>query len=260
MIDNATVKRLSLWFVNYVKQFYTGNSEHNYNITMKYEHSIRVCKEIIDIGKTLSLNRRLLYVAEITALLHDIGRFEQYIRYGTFVDKMSEDHATLGIRIISEEGILDGIDDKKSNTVLSVIGYHNKVEIPSDLTGECLILAKLLRDADKIDILNVVTNYYYRENEKKNDAIELGLSDMSNVSDKIMEDIRAERVAKIEYMKTLNDLKALQMSWVFDVNFVKTFQIIKERRYLEKIRDSLSDNRKAREIYSTINSYLEKNL
>jgi HD superfamily phosphodiesterase len=52
---------------------------------------------IRDIGKSIALSQQDLIVDEAAALLHDIGRFEQYRRYQAFVDSKSENHAALGV-------------------------------------------------------------------------------------------------------------------------------------------------------------------
>ena len=41
-------------------------------------------------------------IAEAVALLHDVGRFEQYKRYGTFNDRKSVNHAALGVEIMKK--------------------------------------------------------------------------------------------------------------------------------------------------------------
>jgi hypothetical protein len=40
-------------------------------------------------------------------------------------------------------------------------------------------------------------------------------------------------------LKTVNDLKLLQVGWVFDLNFPRTYQIFQQRRYLEKLSEAL---------------------
>ena len=60
------------------------------------------------------LSGEALYMAETAALLHDIGRFEQFHRYKTFSDARSEDHAALGVDAIKEEGLLQSIDNEEA--------------------------------------------------------------------------------------------------------------------------------------------------
>ena len=56
---------------------------------------MQVCKEILNIGEQIELNNDELRLSEVIALFHDIGRFEQYAHYKTFVDRKSENHAEL---------------------------------------------------------------------------------------------------------------------------------------------------------------------
>jgi putative nucleotidyltransferase with HDIG domain len=106
MISKKSLNELKAWFSNYVRTFYDENPEVQQNIVLKEEHTLRVCSEIVAIGQDLELNQNELRLAEIIALLHDIGRFEQYRNYGTFSDSRSENHAELGVKIIEREDLL----------------------------------------------------------------------------------------------------------------------------------------------------------
>ncbi len=258
MIDKKTVSELKNWSEKYVKTFRSANPEDQKNIELKEDHTRRVCKEILDIGKTLCLNEEDIYLAEVIALFHDIGRYEQYAHYRTFSDFKSEDHAMLGVKVLYETGILNSIDQSTRELILRTIGYHNRAEIPQDETQRCIFFTKLLRDADKLDIWRVVTDYYSQSNELRNEIIELGLPDTPEISDEVCAQLMEKRIVKMSSLKTLNDFKLLQMGWVYDVNFSRTFQLIRERGYLEMIRDALPQSEKVLNIYSGIESYLEK--
>ena len=62
------------------------------------------------IGKELNLKEKDLILAQTMALLHDIGRFEQYAKYRTFVDKDSVNHAELSVKVIDSNNILESLD------------------------------------------------------------------------------------------------------------------------------------------------------
>ena len=260
MINQETVSALRAWFSDYVQTFQSGNPEHDRNIDLKDEHTRRVCTEILDIGRSLRLNPEELCLAEIIALFHDVGRFEQYARYGTFSDHRSENHAELGVKILRKHDVLEGLKQSERELILRVISYHNRPDLPEKETKECLFFTKLLRDADKVDIWRVVTDYYQRKNGLRNATIELGLPDTPEISDEAYADLMAGRIVKIHSIKTLNDFKVLQMALIYDVNFPRTFQIIRERGFMEMIRDALPQSAKVLEMYSTIRSYLEKHV
>jgi hypothetical protein len=63
---------------------------------------------------------------------------------------------------------------------------------------------------------------------------------------------------RVGCLRTLNDFKLLQMGWIFDVNFPRTFQLVRERAYLKIIRDTLLPSKRVMEVFSKVQSYLEK--
>lgn len=224
---------------------------------MKKDHTLRVCDEINCLGESINLDNGLKYLADICALFHDIGRFEQYRNYGTFSDIKSENHAALGVRILKEEGVLDYLDEKKRSLILRTISYHNRAELPQNETADCLLLTKLLRDADKIDIWRVITDHYSHKTQQPNRAIELELPDTEEVSENVMDVIRSRRIVKNEKLRTLNDLKILQTGWVFDLNFTHTYKIVRKRKYMEKLCDTISDKKIASEIYTIASGHIQ---
>jgi len=84
ILSKKSVADLKKWFTSYVQTFKYKDLELQQNIDLKKDHTRRVCEEIINLGEQLGLNEDELRLAEIIALLHDIGRFEQYARYKTF--------------------------------------------------------------------------------------------------------------------------------------------------------------------------------
>lgn len=250
---------LKSWFSGYVETFRSGDPDHRRNIELKVEHTRRVCTEILDVGESLGLNGEDLCLAEVTALFHDVGRFEQYARYGTYLDLVSEDHAVLGVRVLRENRVLECLEPPTRDLILRTISYHNRAAIPQNETERCLYFSRLLRDADKLDIWRVVTNYYTQNNGIRNETIELGLLHESpGISDRVYADLMAGRIVQLDCLRTLNDLKLLQMGWIFDVNFPRTFQLVRERAYLEIIRDALPLSKRVSEIFFKVQSYLEK--
>lgn len=259
MIDQETLVALKTWFADYVKTFQSEDPDQQQNIDMKEEHTWRVCIEIREIGKSMGLNREDLWLAEVIALLHDVGRFKQYARYGTFSDLKSEEHAALGIKVLRENSVLEAIDPSTSELILCAISYHSHVELPEIESDKCLFFAKLLRDADKLDIWRVITDYYRKKNGPHNKNLELGLPDTPEISDEVYRELMAGKTVKVNHLKTLNDFKLLQMGWIYDVNFPRTFQLIRERGYLEMISDVLPQSGRILKVYSIVQSYLEKN-
>jgi len=241
------------WFKNYVKQF--GNNE---NIKLKKEHTYRVCKNIIQIGKDLKLDKEKLYLAQTIALFHDLGRFEQFYKYGTFRDAKSVNHALLSVKILQLNKILKGISKREKKLICKAIAYHNKRILPKNEDSECLFYSKLIRDADKLDIFYVFIKYY--ENAHYNPVIELELPERNDYSKKIVEDILNSRISDLSLMQTTNDMKLMLLSWLFDINFIPTYRYIKQRRYIEKLINFLPKTDDIKKIKIYLEKYLERKI
>jgi len=256
-MNQENLDEMKSWFEGYAQTFKTGNSDRLRNIVLKEKHTRRVCREILDIGEKLGLGEEDLRLAEVMALFHDIGRFEQYARYGTFQDRISVDHAQLSAEVLQEEGVLEGLDEPTQNLILQVISHHNKKFLPEGDSTRCLFFTRLLRDADKLDILQVLSEYYQNSSEK-NKALEYELSDTPGISDEVYREISAGTLVDISHLKNLNDFKMLQIGWVYDINFGPTFRALKERGYLEMIHDTMIRSEKIDNAFARVLIRLEE--
>lgn len=234
-----TLTQLKEWFVQYVSGYYTGQSEHGRNIRLKEDHTHRVCQNILLLCSSLNLPLTDSCLAEAISIFHDIGRFEQYHRYQTFNDIKSENHAYLGLQVMAKHRVLSGRDLQDRRTLTRAIAYHNAATLPDHAPERELMFMKLIRDADKLDIWKVVIDYYRERSVNPNKTIEWDLPDSSECSPKALDALREGRFARIQDMKTLNDFKLLQISWAFDLNFKKSFQILRDRQYIERIAETL---------------------
>ncbi len=236
-MNSNLVSSLKVWFAGYVSRFYTNDPEYNRPINLKEEHTKRVCSNILMIGKELGLSPEDMITAEIIALFHDVGRFRQYELYRTFVDAISENHAKLGLRQIGIHKVFSGLPKNRKILISKAIAYHNSAYLPEGEDEKTLFFMKLIRDADKLDIWKVFLDYYMEK--RPSDAIVLGLPDDPFFSEKILESIQRHEFAKMKDLRTLNDFKLLQISWVFDINFIPSFRLIKKNNYLGMLEETL---------------------
>jgi hypothetical protein len=258
LLTESDLNNLKKWFSQYVQSFYSSDPLIQQAMVLKEDHSLRVCIEILNIGKKLGLSNDALRIAETMALFHDIGRFEQFTRYQTFVDRKSENHGELAVKILQQQKTLVNLEEATRDLILKAISYHNRLNIPENESPVCIFFSRLLRDADKLDIFNLVSTYYYGNHAQRSAAIELDLPDTSELSSEILDSLREGKMVSMLQLRSLNDFKLLQMAWVYDINFPPTFQIIYERDYLRKIRDTLPASERIDQIYSRLMSYLKK--
>lgn len=259
-MEHKHLKYFYDWFADYTGSFVFTLKEDQRNIDLKIAHTYRVRDAIRDIGKSLQLPHNDLLLAETMALFHDTGRFQQYHDYGTFKDAVSVNHAKLGVAVLMEFGALEVIPEDERQVILEAIYYHNAPVLPDDLSGDVRFFACLLRDADKVDILRVVTEYYEKKHEVQNKTVELDLKDKDAISDSIYDNFMKGTIIRAEDMVFLNDFKLLQLAWIHDMNFRRSFELIDSANYLEKIIETLPAGERKESVSNHVKSFLRHQL
>lgn len=138
------------FFEKYIQAFVLSNQ----NLKRKKEHTYRVMYFCEEIAKNLNLDEQEIFIANLIGLFHDIGRFYQYEKYKKFNDWQTLDHGELSVRILKEYHILD--DLKEKDLIFIAIKNHNKLKVEGNLPSRENLFCDLIRDADKLDILNLV--------------------------------------------------------------------------------------------------------
>jgi putative nucleotidyltransferase with HDIG domain len=261
LMEQEQLDKLEKWFDDYVAGFYGEDAYVNANLKLKEDHSKRTCNEMRYLAEELSLSDNQRRVAELIALFHDIGRFRQFVKYRTYNDARSEDHCLLSLKVLRETKVLEEIVKEEKLLIERAIEYHGQRQLPSDLDGECLLFSQLIRDADKLDVFYVVTEYYkrYKENPEEFN-LEMGFPDEPRYSKQIVEDILRGQLIDYSRLRTLNDMKLLQLGWVYDVNFTATLKRIRQRRFLEQLVDFLPDNEDTKRVRQKIFSYIDSRI
>ncbi|MCF7792044.1 MAG: HD domain-containing protein [Victivallales bacterium] len=258
-IQENDINGIKKWFFNYIDTFKSDDGDLIENIKLKCGHTLRVCNEISALGTELKLNQNQLYLVEIIALLHDIGRFEQYKNYRTFMDKVSVNHAEFGVKLLKECRVLQKLGEFERELIFEVIKNHNCALLPEEMPEISVFYCKILRDADKLDIYKVVTDHYTEMKKgKRSRAIELNLPNTDEVSGKVCNALMKKEIVKTQDIKTLNDFKLLQAAWIFDINFRYTLTRINKKRYLSIIKSNLPDNHDIDQLFSVIAGYINK--
>jgi len=252
----SEVKIFRKFFRNYVNKFYLSSEDEEVkaNLKLKEIHTSKVYRNINFISKSLNLSQEEINLAKSIALFHDIGRFEQLIKYKTFLDRNSENHSEIGLRILKEEGILKCIDENERNILIDAIRYHNVRKVP-EIKDKSLFFCKLIRDADKIDIIRVWIDYFEGK-ENFDPSYGFNLSKNDGYSRNIIKDIFENKISPIENVKTYNDIKLLLLTWIYDINFTASLRIILKRKYIQKIFKILPENEEIKKVSKHINNYI----
>jgi len=252
---------LKKWFITYTSSFKSNKPYYNLNFELKINHTYRVCFEILNIAKNSGMSKEDINLSEIIALFHDIGRFEQFMTYGTFFDAKSVNHALMGIKVLNKNAILNKIPASTRKIIFKSIFNHNKLSLPDNADNKELTFIKLIRDADKLDILYLFSDYY--NNKKDNEAnpgAELELPEGEDVSDEIYKNLINRQPIKYGALNNLIEFKLLKFSWLYDLNFPSSYKVIKENGYFESIYRTLPKTKKINDVYNQVNDYLEEKI
>jgi len=240
-MDEGNLEHVRRWFVGYCQTFYSANPEDQRNILLKEEHTHRVCANSIRIGAGEGLGDERLQLAEVIALLHDVGRFEQYRQYRTFRDGISVDHAALGAEIIREIDLLAGFYPHERDVINRAVEAHNTFVVPKWFQGDQLYFLRLIRDADKLDIWRVFMEYYTQSEGERSTVVGLDFPDRPECTQEILDKMVKRELVRLSEAKTLNDFKLIQLSWIYDLTFPESFRMVAERTHVRGIAATLPD-------------------
>lgn len=104
-------------FAEYVRNYDPSDEK----IKLKIDHTYRVAGLCQRIAESLGLSEPEVDIAWLLGMLHDIGRFEQIRRFGTFNDVQSVDHAEFGADLLFKEGLIRKFAE----------GYYEECELAS---------------------------------------------------------------------------------------------------------------------------------
>jgi len=189
-----------------------------------------------------------------------LGRFRQLAEFDTFSDEKSVDHAEEAVKILKEESLFNDLMISNKELIFAAILNHNKFKIQEGLTGQEMLHAKLIRDADKLDIFRVLTEYYINRNSKANHTLIWELPKGNSVSPSVSKEILAGKMVTKKNIASEMDVKIMQLSWVYDLNFRASFEFLLKNRYLESVYNSLPKNDLVIEIYRKIKVFAENKI
>lgn len=239
-------------FREYVKDY---NAEDP-KIALKIAHTFRVANISEKIAKTIGLNDDDIDVSWAIGMLHDIGRFEQIRRYNTFNDSKSVNHASFGVSLLFDEGLIERfeIDEDILGFIRLAIFNHNVYRLPADLSEKELTFCKIIRDADKIDILRV--NY----ETPMEDVYNLTTEELRNskISDSVFEAFFEESAINHSLKKSGVDMLIGHISLVFELEYDISREILKEQGFLKKLMDFESYNEETIERLNVIRNHMSK--
>ena len=250
------LQRMHSWMSAYMKSFYTDDEEVQNGILIKEKHTGYVTANCVELAKYLNLSQHDVELAEIIGLFHDVGRFYQYQKYKTFNDAQSDDHAELAFKVIDDLEFFNELDAKDNEVMRFAIQNHNKKTVAPTDDERKILFAKLIRDADKLDIYRVLEPYFAQENAAKMPNFITGRS--PEISPDFIKNFVEGNQADFNKIRTNGDRKIVRLMWIYDINFKWTMEKIVERGYIEKIVENLPMDAEVAKGVQRLRQHVEK--
>lgn len=204
----------------------------------------------------LSENDKL--IAQSIALLHDTARFEQFYKFRTFADARSFNHSLRAVEILREKKVLADIPPDETHIIEQAISCHGAKEICSSCNEHSIIFAKLIRDADKIDIFRIASENYVDYQDKPEGFVQdLPTNDPDNYTQSVLQAVFDQRRVSYSELQTINDVKLLQMGWVFDINFPKSLIRIRQNGHIQQIMALLPEDDQLKNAIQYVRQYMD---
>lgn len=248
------------WFSEYCRSFYTPDAADRKNISLKERHTYEVCRNIVRIADGQSLDEGGIMLAEAIGLFHDVGRFPQYARYRTFLDRVSVNHGELGAEVLVENSILGRLSGRERDIIITAVKLHNAFKTPVLDDPEKIMFLQMVRDADKLDIYRVFFEYYEKPADERPTAAGIGLPDIPGYSPDVLACVMNMQLVPLTMLRGLNDFKLTKMSWIYDLNFAASFRMLAENNYLHRIVETLPQTDEIRAAAALLDEYVRQRI
>lgn len=264
-------------FAEYVRNYDPSDEK----IKLKIDHTYRVAGLCQRIAESLGLSEPDVDIAWLLGMLHDIGRFEQIRRFGTFNDAQSVDHAEFWADLLFKEGLIrkfaegyyeecelarSGNEEaeqiiknnehhnKDTGLLEMAIRQHNKYRVKEDLTERQRMFCDILRDADKVDIFKVNADipmeiiYDVTTEELKNGVITKEVLESFYKKETVLKSVRRSAVDHI----------VGHISLLFELVYKESYRQAKEQGYVYKLLDFKSDVPEVNAEFGDMRKYVDE--
>ncbi len=229
---------IECWFERYVATFAEGASLP-FLLQLKYDHSLRVAENCRTLAHHSGWSDEDVETAYLVGLLHDTGRFSQFREYRTFFDRVSVDHAVRGIEILRSFNVLHELPAARRRLIHEAVSLHNRKILPATLKPPIARYACLIRDADKIDIFKVVLDAIDDGSIARMPELTFHLDLKGPLSPDTLTCLRERKAIAYEQIRSLNDLVVLLLSWIYELAFEASHELILRAQVPDRIRSFL---------------------
>lgn len=236
------------FFEQFTSSFDCMSKERQVNsYYFKYHHTYDVVEYMKKIIETQNLSQEEKELALTCAIFHDLGRFTQLKKCGKYDDVQTTfDHAKESIDILRKYEWFQNVSKQEEEKITYAILEHNKID---ELKGTAypFLLAKMLRDADKLAILS---------NQVLLEEISEDFSEEE--SEKVFECLKKEQLVHYKDIKSNLDWIIAYFCYLFDMNLEISLKILKDESLLIPYLKILKTNLQKEKYKIVENIYLKR--
>lgn len=251
-------------FGRYTGEFYSGDKEKDELCRLKYEHSNEVFHNAWSIihGEEALQEPTVARVILLAALYHDIGRFEQISRYGDFDDAATLNHALLGAKLLGNPRFMPGETPEVRRAVRGAVLLHSRASLPPALhvgsDSTLALAARALRDADKLDIMRVMSGAL-RPGSESDPSISYFLPDEAErYSPEVAKAVLENKPVLTKTMRFRNDFRLRLCGWANLFEFGAARRIMARNGHMELMLSWLPQDGTMDEVRAMVREALPK--
>ena len=230
-------------FLKYVNEYDTNDE----NITRKYYHSIRVMNFSENIAISERLSENDIEIAVVAGLLHDYARFIQWTNYHTYSDIESIDHGNLSSELLFNKNEIFNFykNVKNYDELYDAIKYHNKYKVPSKISAHNRIICYIVRDADKLDIFDMLVN---NNLDLKETEVE--------ISGKVKKSFFNNQTIDYKIIKSSSDDIIFKLAMLFDLKYKYSINYIIDNNIINKLYEKIKNKKKVEIYFKYMTEYM----
>lgn len=201
----------------------------------EHVHSVANISTLISLAEGLNDNDTLL--AQVIAVMHDVGRFPQLQKYGNFLDNDEYNHSLKGAEML-ENGLLwklfPEVKKEDEQIIITAVKYHGLLSLPTKTDERTLMHCKIIKDADKTDLYERSVNRF----EELNSTHEIG---EKFITPKVKQNFTNNENILIPDCKSKLDLLVLRLGFIYQYEFPSALKVIEEKRYIQRLVQKFRD-------------------
>lgn len=247
-------------FRDFADNHLTGDPDKDYHIELKRDHSLRVLDNAQKIIEGDRLTGSVATLATLSSLYHDLGRFPQYIQYGTFRDAESVNHGRLGVLALRDFAMPGEVSCVNQRRIRTAVGLHNVKTLSPRLSEPLRTVVEVVRDSDKLDIYKVLLEHIDHKQDPDRVVIHALKEDPLKYSDAVVDTIIRREVCDYNQLRYSNDFVLILIGWLYSLTSRTAVSLLKERGHLDHAFSLLPKDQKIKDLEKTANAYIDYKL